>query len=295
MTATASPPGELEPIETASIDELRALQLGRLRWSLRHAYQNVPYYREDVRRRRDPPRRREGPGRPGAVPVHDQGVAARQLPVRDVRGAPRAGRAGARLVRDHRPPHRRRLHRRRHRHLGDGDGPLDPRGRRPPRPHRARRLRVRAVHRRARRALRGRAARLHGRAGLGRDDRAAGHADPRLRPRRHHGHPVVHARDPRRDGAPGPRPGPQLAAVRHLRRRAVDQRDAGRGGGPRGHRRDRHLRPVGGDRPRRRPGAASRPRTACTSGRTTSTPRSSTRSPAGSCPTGSSASSSSPR
>ena len=46
MTATASPPGELEPIETASIDELRALQLGRLRWSLRHAYQNVPYYRD---------------------------------------------------------------------------------------------------------------------------------------------------------------------------------------------------------------------------------------------------------
>ena len=46
MTATATPPGELEPIETASVDELRALQLERLRWSLRHAYQNVPYYRE---------------------------------------------------------------------------------------------------------------------------------------------------------------------------------------------------------------------------------------------------------
>ena len=38
--------GELEPIETASIDELRALQLERLRWSLRHAYENVRYYRE---------------------------------------------------------------------------------------------------------------------------------------------------------------------------------------------------------------------------------------------------------
>src|ERR1700730_673452 len=45
MTAV-SPPGELEPIETASVDELRALQLERLRWSLRHAYDNVPYYRE---------------------------------------------------------------------------------------------------------------------------------------------------------------------------------------------------------------------------------------------------------
>ncbi|MBP5989188.1 MAG: phenylacetate--CoA ligase [Piscinibacter sp.] len=38
-------PGELEPIETASRDELQALQLQRLKWSLRHAYQNVPHYK----------------------------------------------------------------------------------------------------------------------------------------------------------------------------------------------------------------------------------------------------------
>jgi len=38
-------PGELEPIETASLDELRGLQTERLRWSVRHAYENVPYYR----------------------------------------------------------------------------------------------------------------------------------------------------------------------------------------------------------------------------------------------------------
>jgi phenylacetate-CoA ligase len=35
----------LEPIETASVDELRALQLSRLKWSLRHAYENVEHYR----------------------------------------------------------------------------------------------------------------------------------------------------------------------------------------------------------------------------------------------------------
>jgi phenylacetate-CoA ligase len=35
----------LEPIERASLDELRGLQLERLRWSLRHAYDNVPHYR----------------------------------------------------------------------------------------------------------------------------------------------------------------------------------------------------------------------------------------------------------
>ena len=38
-------PGDLDPIETASLDEIRALQLDRLRWSLRHAYSNVPMYR----------------------------------------------------------------------------------------------------------------------------------------------------------------------------------------------------------------------------------------------------------
>jgi phenylacetate-CoA ligase len=36
----------LDPIETASIDELRQHQLDRLRWSLKHAYQNVPLYRQ---------------------------------------------------------------------------------------------------------------------------------------------------------------------------------------------------------------------------------------------------------
>jgi phenylacetate-CoA ligase len=35
----------LEPIETASLDELRALQLERLQWTLQHAYDNVPHYR----------------------------------------------------------------------------------------------------------------------------------------------------------------------------------------------------------------------------------------------------------
>jgi phenylacetate-CoA ligase len=40
---------KLDPIETASIDELRALQLQRLQWSLRHAYENVAHYRESFR------------------------------------------------------------------------------------------------------------------------------------------------------------------------------------------------------------------------------------------------------
>jgi phenylacetate-CoA ligase len=35
----------LDPIERASVDELRTLQLERLQWSLRHAYENVAHYR----------------------------------------------------------------------------------------------------------------------------------------------------------------------------------------------------------------------------------------------------------
>jgi len=35
----------LDPIETASRDEIMGLQLNRLRWSLRHAYDNVPHTR----------------------------------------------------------------------------------------------------------------------------------------------------------------------------------------------------------------------------------------------------------
>lgn len=38
-------PGDLEPIETASRDEIAALQLARMQWSLRHAYDNSPFYR----------------------------------------------------------------------------------------------------------------------------------------------------------------------------------------------------------------------------------------------------------
>ena len=38
-------PEELEPIERASRDEMQAIQLERLRWSLGHAYRNVPHYK----------------------------------------------------------------------------------------------------------------------------------------------------------------------------------------------------------------------------------------------------------
>ena len=46
MTVKQPAPGELEPIERASRDELQALQLQRLQWTLQHAYENVAHYRK---------------------------------------------------------------------------------------------------------------------------------------------------------------------------------------------------------------------------------------------------------
>ena len=37
---------DLEPIEVASIDEIKALQLDRLKWSINHAYTNVAFYKK---------------------------------------------------------------------------------------------------------------------------------------------------------------------------------------------------------------------------------------------------------
>ena len=39
-------PADLDPIERASRDEIAALQLKRMKWSLRHAYDNVPMYKQ---------------------------------------------------------------------------------------------------------------------------------------------------------------------------------------------------------------------------------------------------------
>ena len=46
MAVRQPAPGDLEPIETASRDEIHALQLQRLRWTLQHAYDNVPHYKQ---------------------------------------------------------------------------------------------------------------------------------------------------------------------------------------------------------------------------------------------------------
>jgi phenylacetate-CoA ligase len=45
MTQRRPAPDDLEPIERASKDQLQAVQLERMKWSLQHAYDNVPHYR----------------------------------------------------------------------------------------------------------------------------------------------------------------------------------------------------------------------------------------------------------
>ena len=46
MTVKKSMLEDLEPIEKASRDEISALQLERLKWSLKHAYENVPHHKK---------------------------------------------------------------------------------------------------------------------------------------------------------------------------------------------------------------------------------------------------------
>ncbi len=45
MTVQAPSKDTLDPIENASRDEISALQLDRLKWSVKHAYDNVPHYK----------------------------------------------------------------------------------------------------------------------------------------------------------------------------------------------------------------------------------------------------------
>jgi len=45
MTVKAPMPGDLDPIEIASRDEISALQLERMKWTVRHTYDNVDPYR----------------------------------------------------------------------------------------------------------------------------------------------------------------------------------------------------------------------------------------------------------
>ena len=246
--------GLLDPIEIASRDEIVALQTRRLAATLRRVYDNVAADARQIRRawrasRRFPRSRRSRAVFPSptkadlranypfglfAVPRTDRWSAST---LHRARRASRRWSATPAAIIEMWSERHRAHHPRRRRALGHD---------------RAYRLRLRPLHRRARLSLRRRAARLHGRAGLGRHDGAAGAADLRLRARHPDGDAFLRARHRRRVSRAGARPARLGAEARLFRRRALDRRRcAPRSRTPSISTRST-LRPLRGDRSGRR-------------------------------------------
>ncbi len=272
-TGEAPDPASLDPAERMGVDELRALQLERLQWTLRHAYDNVPHYRARLRRRRRAPRRLPRAGRPREVPDH----VARPTCARTTRSACSPSR--------------------RSRSAGCTPPPARPAGR----PSSAT---PSATSTPGPRSWPARSARPGGRPGdvlhnaygyglftgglgahygaeklgctvipiSGGMTPAAGAADPRLRAARDHGDAVLHAHRHRRVGEAGHRPAVDLAA-----RSASSAPSRGPSRCGRRWRSASTSTPSTSTGCRRSwapasPRSAWRPRTGCTSGRTTSIP-----------------------
>ena len=217
MSTTSSrrrplPDADIDPESDSVARRSRPLQLERLQWTVRHAYENVPLYTrkfdeagvapDDIRTLDDVQRlpfttkddlRQTYPFGMFAVPMAEvrrihasSGTTGRPTVVGYTAGRPRP--------------------------LGDARGAVAARRGRPPGDEGAQRLRLRAVHRRTRRARRHRAARRHRHPDVGRTDRAAGAADPRLRAGRDHVHPELPADDRGCDGGCRDRPARDVAA-----------------------------------------------------------------------------------
>src|SRR5258708_11472851 len=73
---------QLEPIEKASVDELRALQRDRLRGSLKHAYEKVPHYRKAFDAAGVHPRRLKHPAELPQFPLPTQADPRANQPLR---------------------------------------------------------------------------------------------------------------------------------------------------------------------------------------------------------------------
>jgi phenylacetate-coenzyme A ligase PaaK-like adenylate-forming protein len=88
-------PFGLEAIETASRDEIAALQTRRIKRTLEIVYENVPACRKKF----DGAGVTQAVGRLIEVSVHDQAGSARELSFRDVCRSQGPDRAGTRLLR----------------------------------------------------------------------------------------------------------------------------------------------------------------------------------------------------
>jgi hypothetical protein len=88
-------PAELDRYEIASREDIRALQRARLAWSLRHAYDNVPHYRAKFDAAGVHPDQFKDLPDLAKFPLHAEDRSARQLSLRHV------CRAGSKVARIH--------------------------------------------------------------------------------------------------------------------------------------------------------------------------------------------------
>ena len=202
MKDLTPPRATLDPIEIASRDEITALQTERLKWSLRHAYDNVPFYKAGFEAAGVHPDDLKTVSDLAKFPFTQKTDLRAQLPFRHVRRAARPDRPDPCLLRHHRPAHRGRLHPGRSCPLGAGGGALAAGGRNAAGRSSAQRLWLRPLHRRPRHPARRRCAGARHRAGLGRHDRAAGPADHRFPTQGNHRHAVLCALHPRSNSRP---------------------------------------------------------------------------------------------
>ena len=192
-TKTRLQPASLESQdaeERMSRDELEALQLVRLKETVRHAYENVPHYRakldaagvypDDIRALDDITR----------LPFTTKEDLRQNYPFGMFAVPSQRGRAHSCVVRNHRTSHCRRIHQGRSRDLGGPRRPLAAGIRRSAGNAGAQCVRLRAVHGRARRPRRHRGTRRDRHPDVRRPDDQTGAAHSRLRARHHH----VHAR-----------------------------------------------------------------------------------------------------
>ena len=101
---------DLDPIEIASRDEIAALQLARLKCTLRHVYDNVPHYRKAFDAAGVHPDDLKTLADLAKFPFTTKADLRANYPFGMFAVAARAGRARARLLRHHRQAHRGRLH-----------------------------------------------------------------------------------------------------------------------------------------------------------------------------------------
>jgi phenylacetate-CoA ligase len=111
-------PGDLDPIETASRDEIAALQLQRLKWSLQHAYDNVPHYRKKFDDKGVHPNDLNTLADIAKFPFTTKADLRDNYPFGLFAVPRRKGGTGACLVGHHGQTHGGGLHAERHRHAG---------------------------------------------------------------------------------------------------------------------------------------------------------------------------------